>query len=144
MTIVQNVQRRLLALSSLCLMPSCFCVGVDFFLSSLVFFVEGSVALKMARSLELGGIRTGLFVSPHVSCFRERMQVNGEMISEAGVEDVLAKVRGGVMRRNALSGCLFRASRGTQPPFVDSLLCSRLFFSRNSTCPTVVSNVAAN
>ena len=54
---------------------------------------QGSVALKMARSLELGGVKTGLFVSPHVSCFRERMLVNGEMIAEREVEDILPQVK---------------------------------------------------
>lgn len=53
---------------------------------------KGSVALKMARSLQLGGIKTGLFVSPHVSCFRERMLVNGKMIAEHEVEDILPQI----------------------------------------------------
>ncbi|CAM9927104.1 unnamed protein product [Laminaria digitata] len=47
----------------------------------------------MARSLELGGVKTGMFVSPHVSCFRERMLVNGKMIAEHEVEDILPQVR---------------------------------------------------
>eukprot|EP00904_Undaria_pinnatifida_P005255 jgi/Undpi1/185/HiC_scaffold_1.g00182.m1 len=53
---------------------------------------KGSVALKMARSLQLGGVKTGLFVSPHVSCFRERMLVNGKMITEHEVEDILPQI----------------------------------------------------
>ncbi|CAN0346421.1 unnamed protein product [Ascophyllum nodosum] len=53
---------------------------------------KGSVAFKMAKSLELGGVKTGLFVSPHVSCFRERMQVNGELIPEATVERLLPEI----------------------------------------------------
>ena len=46
---------------------------------------KGSVALKIAQSLKLGGVRTGLFVSPHISSFRERIQVNGESMSEETV-----------------------------------------------------------
>ena len=46
---------------------------------------KGSVSLKIAHSLKLGGIRTGLFVSPHISSFRERIQVNGESMSEETV-----------------------------------------------------------
>eukprot|EP00752_Nemacystus_decipiens_P005398 g4894.t1 len=53
---------------------------------------KGSVALKMARSLQLGGFKTGLFVSPHVSCFRERVQVDGVLISEASIEGLLPKI----------------------------------------------------
>jgi hypothetical protein len=36
---------------------------------------KGSVAFKIARALREAGYKDGLFVSPHVSSFRERMQV---------------------------------------------------------------------
>ncbi|KAL3929623.1 MAG: hypothetical protein SGARI_004699, partial [Bacillariaceae sp.] len=45
---------------------------------------KGSVCLKIANTLQQRpGNVVGLFCSPHVSSFRERMQVNGEMITEA-------------------------------------------------------------
>ena len=50
---------------------------------------KGSVCIKVARALEATGLRTGLFVSPHISCFRERMQVNRLPISEAEVEKLV-------------------------------------------------------
>ncbi|CAN0483736.1 unnamed protein product, partial [Ectocarpus sp. 8 AP-2014] len=53
---------------------------------------KGSVAFKMARSLQLGGLKTGLFVSPHVSCFRERVQVDGAYIPESSIEDILPRI----------------------------------------------------
>ena len=53
---------------------------------------KGSVAWKVARTLQSAGLRTGLFVSPHVSSFRERAQVNGELISEARVAALLAEI----------------------------------------------------
>jgi hypothetical protein len=34
---------------------------------------KGSVSTKIARGLELSGCRVGLFVSPHISTFRERV-----------------------------------------------------------------------
>ena len=37
---------------------------------------KGSVSMKVARSLESMGIKTGLFTSPHIISFRERVQVN--------------------------------------------------------------------
>lgn len=46
---------------------------------------KGSVCLKIAQCLKLGGLRTGLFVSPHISSFRERIQVNGESMREETV-----------------------------------------------------------
>lgn len=53
---------------------------------------KGSVAFKTAKTLELAGHRVGLFVSPHVSSFRERMSVNGVPISESEVADLLPKI----------------------------------------------------
>jgi dihydrofolate synthase/folylpolyglutamate synthase len=42
---------------------------------------KGTVTLKTARALQYAGFKTGLFISPHISTFRERISVNGEMIS---------------------------------------------------------------
>ncbi|MCK4935173.1 MAG: hypothetical protein KAR79_06255, partial [Simkaniaceae bacterium] len=46
---------------------------------------KGSVALKVAKSLELGGFRVGLFTSPHIHSFCERIAINGDCISEKSV-----------------------------------------------------------
>ena len=53
---------------------------------------KGSVANKIAKSLEFSGYRVGLFTSPHISCFRERICINGEMISEEDVEKILSEI----------------------------------------------------
>jgi dihydrofolate synthase/folylpolyglutamate synthase len=39
------------------------------------------------------GYRTGLFTSPHLVTFRERIRINGEMISEEAVADGLSAIR---------------------------------------------------
>jgi dihydrofolate synthase/folylpolyglutamate synthase len=38
---------------------------------------KGSVTTKIAKTLEYAGYRVGLFTSPHIDHFGERMQVNG-------------------------------------------------------------------
>lgn len=43
---------------------------------------KGSISTMLSNMLIHSGYCTGLFISPYVLCFRERMQVNGEMISE--------------------------------------------------------------
>jgi dihydrofolate synthase / folylpolyglutamate synthase len=43
---------------------------------------KGSTSFKIAAALQANGIRTGLFVSPHLASFRERAQVNAELIPE--------------------------------------------------------------
>ncbi|MBA3602495.1 MAG: bifunctional folylpolyglutamate synthase/dihydrofolate synthase [Parachlamydiaceae bacterium] len=57
---------------------------------------KGSVTTKIAKSLELSGLKVGLFTSPHISCFRERIRINGEMISEAAAEKHLSKILTGI------------------------------------------------
>lgn len=43
---------------------------------------KGSVCFKLARNLQMCGLKTGLYTSPHISCFRERIQVNGRLVEE--------------------------------------------------------------
>ena len=43
---------------------------------------KGSTSLKIAESLHACGLRTGLFVSPHLASFRERMQIDGKLMPE--------------------------------------------------------------
>jgi dihydrofolate synthase/folylpolyglutamate synthase len=43
---------------------------------------KGSVSHMIAAILQTSGYKTGLFTSPHLVDFRERIRVNGEMISE--------------------------------------------------------------
>ncbi len=44
---------------------------------------KGSVATKIAYGLELSGKKVGLYTSPHLINFRERIQINGTWISES-------------------------------------------------------------
>lgn len=46
---------------------------------------KGSTASLIASSLEAAGYRVGLYTSPHLEDFRERIMINGEMITEEEV-----------------------------------------------------------
>lgn len=46
---------------------------------------KGSVAHILASVLQAAGYRTGLYTSPHLHDFRERIRVNGKKIPEEGV-----------------------------------------------------------
>lgn len=48
---------------------------------------KGSVSHMLASILQESGYKVGLFTSPHLKDFRERIKVNGEMISEQRVID---------------------------------------------------------
>ena len=54
---------------------------------------KGSVSHLTASVLQTAGLRTGLFTSPHLKDFRERMRVNGTMIPEADVIDFVERYR---------------------------------------------------
>jgi len=55
---------------------------------------KGSVCGMIDSILRAHGYRTGLFTSPHLITFRERIRVNGEMISEDAVTNGLTAIRG--------------------------------------------------
>ncbi|MDP3641647.1 MAG: folylpolyglutamate synthase/dihydrofolate synthase family protein [Bacteroidota bacterium] len=46
---------------------------------------KGSVSHMLASVFQEAGYKTGLYTSPHLKDFRERIKVNGEMISEEAV-----------------------------------------------------------
>jgi len=50
---------------------------------------KGSVSHSLASVLQNAGYKTGLFTSPHLKDFRERIRVNGKMISEKAVIDFI-------------------------------------------------------
>jgi dihydrofolate synthase/folylpolyglutamate synthase len=54
---------------------------------------KGSVCAMIDSICRAQGYRTGLFTSPHLVTFRERIRVNGEMISENAVASGLASIR---------------------------------------------------
>ena len=54
---------------------------------------KGSVCAMIDSILRAQGYRTGLFTSPHLVTFRERIRANGEMISEDTVASGLAAIR---------------------------------------------------
>lgn len=54
---------------------------------------KGSCAHTLAAVLQLSGFRVGLYTSPHLVDFRERIRVDGEMIPEQYVVDFVAHER---------------------------------------------------
>ena len=54
---------------------------------------KGSVCAMLDACCRSAGLKTGLFTSPHLVTFRERMRINGEMISEDEVAAGLTEIR---------------------------------------------------
>jgi dihydrofolate synthase / folylpolyglutamate synthase len=53
---------------------------------------KGSVAAMLAAIHQADGNRTGLYTSPHLIDFRERIRINGELISKEFIADFLARI----------------------------------------------------
>ncbi|RKE03883.1 bifunctional folylpolyglutamate synthase/dihydrofolate synthase [Marinifilum flexuosum] len=51
---------------------------------------KGSVSHSIASVLQKSGLKVGLYTSPHLRDFRERIKINGKMISESAVVDFIA------------------------------------------------------
>src|SRR5258705_13832173 len=54
---------------------------------------KGSTSHMLAAMLQQAGYRTGLYTSPHLKDFRERMRINGKMIEENVVTDFVEKYK---------------------------------------------------
>lgn len=54
---------------------------------------KGSTAHSLAAVLQTAGYKTGLFTSPHIIDFRERIRIDGEMISKSEVIEFIESYR---------------------------------------------------
>ncbi len=54
---------------------------------------KGSVSHMLAAVLQSAGYKTGLYTSPHLKDFRERIRINGEMIPENAVTEWIEKYK---------------------------------------------------
>jgi len=62
---------------------------------------KGSTCTMLAEMLRANGYKVGLYTSPHVLDLRERIQVNGHMVSEAAMTRLVRKVAPVVRRMKA-------------------------------------------
>ena len=54
---------------------------------------KGSTAAMLENVLRSAGYKTGLFTSPYIRCFEERMRIDGENISKDELADITSYVR---------------------------------------------------
>lgn len=54
---------------------------------------KGSTSHMLAAILQQAGYKTGLYTSPHLKDFRERIKINGEMIPEDAVVDFVHRIK---------------------------------------------------
>ncbi len=54
---------------------------------------KGSVSHMLAAILQENGYKTGLYTSPHLKDFRERIKINGQMVSKSFLSDFVEKTK---------------------------------------------------
>jgi dihydrofolate synthase / folylpolyglutamate synthase len=62
---------------------------------------KGSVCATLAAFYQTKGLKTGLYTSPHLVDYRERIKINGEMIGEAYIESFVKRAWPKVQELNA-------------------------------------------
>ena len=61
---------------------------------------KGSVSHMLAAILQTAGYKTGLYTSPHLKDFRERIRINGEMIPQQFVVDFVQSMQSEIEELN--------------------------------------------
>ena len=90
---------------------------------------KGSTTSMIAHSLAAAGYRTGMFISPFILDFRERMQIDGEMISPEALASCVEKVR-----READQ----MAAEGSQPTEFELVCATAFVWFARKRCEVVV------
>lgn len=89
---------------------------------------KGQTSALIANAYTLGGLRCGLYSSPHLVDFRERMRVDGAMIS---LEDVV-EIGGAVLAEYGGDAC--EAFSGTALTYFECCLVMAIRFFRRAHC----------
>jgi len=95
---------------------------------------KGSTATMVNEVLRAAGHRVGLYTSPHVTDMRERVRLNGEMISEDTLRDVIGRVR------SAVEAVAAEPNR-TAPTYFEILTAVALVYFRDTNADAAVLEV---
>lgn len=93
---------------------------------------KGSFCTMMSEMLKSAGYKTGLFTSPYVFDFRERIQINGEMISEEELCEITADVKAAAEKI---------AKMDLQPTEFEFITAAALKYFADKNCDIVVLEV---
>ncbi|MGN1443173.1 MAG: bifunctional folylpolyglutamate synthase/dihydrofolate synthase, partial [Acutalibacteraceae bacterium] len=90
---------------------------------------KGTVSTMISEGAKASGIRTGLFTSPFVVEFCERIQVNNEYIRHSELAEVIEKVK---------AGCEKIEKDGLHPTFFEVVLAAALVYFQECSCSLAV------
>jgi len=84
---------------------------------------KGSVSVKIAKGLELAKKKVGLFTSPHIETFCERIQINGELIPEDEVLEYMEEIHPFSLtffETAFVIACLYFAKKGVEYAVIEA------------------------
>lgn len=93
---------------------------------------KGSTSTMLAEILMASNLKTGLFISPYVIDFRERFQVNGQMISETDLIEITKHVKNAVEELQ---------KEEIQPTEFEAVTAAAFLLFKQSNCDIVVLEV---
>ncbi len=93
---------------------------------------KGSTSTMLSEVFRAAGHTVGLYTSPYVLCFRERMQVNGEMISETELAFLAEQVKEAVEKCNR---------NGIFPTEFEVVTAAAFLYFKQKNCDIVVLEV---
>ncbi|MBT3247357.1 MAG: bifunctional folylpolyglutamate synthase/dihydrofolate synthase [Actinobacteria bacterium] len=90
---------------------------------------KGSVSAITASLLQAAGLRVGVYSSPHVDTIRERLRIDGEMISEEGFGELVGQVE------------LFAQSAPVPPSYFELLTAAAFLWFANEAVDVAIVEV---
>jgi dihydrofolate synthase / folylpolyglutamate synthase len=97
---------------------------------------KGSTCAMLESVYRAAGFRVGLFTSPHLVSFRERMQVNRKLISEAEVARLVEEVFS--VQCSVFSGEKIEAGEAESPTFFEFVTVMALKWFVEQRCDVVI------
>lgn len=91
---------------------------------------KGSTCAYLASMFHEGGLRCGLFISPHLVTIRERFQIDGRMVSEEDFVEVFGRVREQIDR--------FVAEGEGHPSYFETLFVMGMLYFRKKQVEYVI------
>ncbi len=93
---------------------------------------KGSTSTMISNILIKSGYKTGLFISPYVADFRERIQFNGKMIEKDELAECVSEVK---------SAIEMLSSRGLQPTEFEAITAAAFLYFEKKKCDFAVLEV---
>ncbi len=93
---------------------------------------KGSTSTMISNILRKSGYNTGLFISPYVTDFRERIQYNGNMIKKNELAECVERVKSAIERLSV---------KNIQPTEFEAITATAFLYFKKKNCDYVVLEV---